>query len=118
MSGLDTMTKASSVNALAIQSFLEKAFDSTPEQRRRAECYLGEDGYPACPRQARCSRTSIRWLKRLQLLKKMATESVAGAAAYAAALKAEAAVDEAYKKVRLVPSNIVSRSEKLNLELG
>lgn len=117
VSGLDTMTKASSVNALAIQSYLEKAFDSA---KNAAELDAISEKMAILHAQGKLvGQPYIDSLAQATAAaKKMATESVAGAAAYEAALKAQkTAVDEAYKKGQIGAEQHRQQVGKLNLEL-
>jgi hypothetical protein len=118
VSGLDTMTKASGVNALAIQSYLEKAFDST---KNAAELNAISEKMATLHAQGKLvGQPYIDSLAQATAAaKKMATESVAGAAAYEAALKAQKiAVDEAYKKGQIGAEQHRQQVGKLNQELA
>jgi polyhydroxyalkanoate synthesis regulator phasin len=118
VTGLDTMTKATHVNAQAIEGYLTKAFDSAKNQ---AEIQAVIDkmavlhaqgklvGQPYLDSLAQASASA----------KKLATESVAGATAYIAALKAQkAVVDEAYKKGQIGAEQHKQEVGRLNQELG
>lgn len=117
VSGLDTMTKASSVNALAIQSYLGKAFDSA---KNAAELNAISEKMSILHAQGKLiGQPYIDSLAQAtDAAKKMASESAAGATAYAAALKAQkAAVEEAYKKGQIGADQHRQQVGKLNLEL-
>lgn len=117
VSGLDTMTKASGVNALAIQSYLAKAFDSA---KNAAELNAISEKMAVLHAQGKLiGQPYIDSLAQAtDAAKKMASESAAGAAAYAAALKTQkAAVEEAYKKGQIGAEQHRQQVGKLNLEL-
>lgn len=117
VSGLDVMTKASSVNAVAIQGYLEKAFESA---KNKAELDALSEKMALLHAQGKLiGQPYIDSLAQATAAaKKMATESVAGATAYSAALKAQkAAVEEAYKKGEIGAEQHRQQVGKLNREL-
>lgn len=117
VSGLDVMTKASSVNAVAIQGYLEKAFNSAKNQAEldaiSAKMKLLHDqgklvGQPYIDSMAQAADAA----------KKMAATSVAGSTAYVDALKAQrAAVIEAYKTGEITADSYKQQVGKLNQEI-
>lgn len=117
VSGLDTMAKASSVNGLAIQSYLEKAFDST---KNAAELNAISEKMATLHAQGKLVGQPYvdSMAQATEAAKKMSSVTADGAQVYLDALKAQkTAVNEAYKTGVIGAEQHRQQVGKLNLEL-